>query len=1011
MFLLTISFLKTTAQEYNFNKLSQANGLASNFVHALWQDQKGFLWIGSDNGLQRYDGRSFFSPHLNTGTELPYATVNQILSDGKGRMWLRLNDIVGVFDPGSFQFRRATIHFEGKYGSGSKTTLRTDVNGRMYLLLPRKTILYFDETSFSFDKKYTPYELPEDWLPTAVFEDSIKQQTWIGFAHGIGCYDWKSKELWHKDYNPRNLPLLNFSGGSIRTLDIDKDRKFWITAWNNKQIFFCYDEKQNRFTNETAGLLTNEERGYYEMERIALFSDSIRLAYGINVFQVYANGRFQHMEERTPPGSFDCESVEQVFEDREGIIWVASDNGLYNLTTGARKTTRFQLPRSTGISFNAACQLPDGDILLNGFGHGIFRFDEKLAVQRPGIIRPSHPDGNYQNSWTIFSNLADSTVWIGCQYGRLIVYEFKTGRMNYYHPQRFNNGTMTRVMADDLGYLWIGLSNGDIFRWKQGSSMRDETFELMSNVKAAVTEMFQHTDGNIYIGTRGAGVSAISIQDGSIRQQYTTTSATALSTNHIGDLCRINDSIICLTGDVANIVNLKTGKVTQLTRYNDEIIGEPYVQIQDVHGDIWFVSTNGIYRYNYASGFLQKFTQWEGLNVPHSTIAVLERRRLRNGNILLAGNLNAMLFDPENYRSADKPANVMISNFKVGNTYLPLDSVLSLKTITLNRNDNTLAISFSIPGFSRPNRNLYQYQLEGADKDWVQAGNGHEARYSLLPPGSYTFRVRAQNEAGEYSETTTTMRIVVKQVFWKTGWFISLVIAAIALLSYYIHRLRIRQLLKVEKVRARLASDLHDDMGSTLSTINILSSIAANKVGNTNEEVSTHLKNIGQSSSRAMEAMDDIVWSINPRNDSMQKITARMREFASSSLEAKDIDFSFSMDEAVKDLKFDMEARRDIFLLFKEAVNNIVKYADAKTVKILLSADRRNFKIRIEDDGKGFDPKDTFRRNPWQRLAEYAREGKIAKRRYQDFLITWKRDGCGVELLTKPARPAILLPV
>src|SRR5690606_37337392 len=151
---------------------------------------------------------------------------------------------------------------------------------------------------------------------------------------------------------------------------------------------------------------------------------------------------------------------------------------------------------------------PDGDILLNGFGHGIFRFDEKRAVQRPGIIRPSHPDGNYQNSWTIFSNLADSTVWIGCQYGRLIVYEFKPGRMNYYHSNRFTSGALSRVVAADLGYLWIGLSNGDVFRGQQGSSMRDEKFALMSNVKAAVTEMFQHSDGNIYIGTRGVGVSA-----------------------------------------------------------------------------------------------------------------------------------------------------------------------------------------------------------------------------------------------------------------------------------------------------------------------------------------------------------------------------------------------------------------------------------------------------------------------------------------------------------------------
>lgn len=537
-----------------------------------------------------------------------------------------------------------------------------------------------------------------------------------------------------------------------------------------------------------------------------------------------------------------------------------------------------------------------------------------------------------------------------------MVYDFKSDKLNYYHPAQFRRGTMTRALADNKGYLWAGLSNGDIFRIKQHSVINDTSFEFMCNVTGAVTEMFFHTDGNLYVGTRGSGVFAISSATGKINKQYTTSSVPKLNTNQIGDLCAINDSIVCFSGDVPNLVNIRTGAVTYLTHYNDEMLGELYVQIMDKNGDLWCVSTNGFFRYTHGRGNIQKFTQREGLHVPNSSIAILERRLLRNGNILLAGNLNAMLFNPDNYRSQQKPANVLISNFRLGSTYLPLDSIRALKTIHLQRDQNTLAISFAIPGFNNPSRNIYQYKLEGADKDWVKAGDVHEARYSLLPPGNYVFRVRAQNEEGHFSQQTTMLRIIINPPFWKTWWFISFIMLSLVLIAYLLHRLRINQLLRVEKVRSRLASDLHDDMGSTLSTINILTTVAMGKVGKNDQEVNNHLRNIGQSSSRVMEAMDDIVWSINPRNDNMQKIAARMREFASNTLEAQNIDLAFKLDEQVKELKFDMESRKDIFLLFKEAINNISKYAGAGAVTVTLQLERKNFLMRIQDDGKGFDP-------------------------------------------------------
>jgi signal transduction histidine kinase len=172
---------------------------------------------------------------------------------------------------------------------------------------------------------------------------------------------------------------------------------------------------------------------------------------------------------------------------------------------------------------------------------------------------------------------------------------------------------------------------------------------------------------------------------------------------------------------------------------------------------------------------------------------------------------------------------------------------------------------------------------------------------------------------------------------------------------YFLYRTRINKLLAIEKVRTRVARDLHDDMGSVLSTINILSAMAKTKITDDPVRASEYVGKISDNSQRMMEAMDDIVWSIKPANDSMQKITARMREFATGILEAKDMELQFTVDEKVNEVKLNMEARRDFFLIFKEAVNNVAKYSHASTCSIHIALHHHRLLLDLVDNGIGFD--------------------------------------------------------
>jgi signal transduction histidine kinase len=326
----------------------------------------------------------------------------------------------------------------------------------------------------------------------------------------------------------------------------------------------------------------------------------------------------------------------------------------------------------------------------------------------------------------------------------------------------------------------------------------------------------------------------------------------------------------------------------------------------------------------------------------------------QNGKLFFAAENVLLGFNPLTLNEHALPPHVTITDFQLFNRRLPVDSLLSLKAVWFPYDQNSFTLSFAALSFLQKDKLVYYYKLDGADKDWIRAGQNLTVNYNLLPPGSYTFMVRCENAAGISSKNITRMAIFIKVPFWLSWWFILLCCALFAGTVYLIYRQQIRNFMMVERVRQKVARDLHDDMGSVLSTINILSMMAKNKLGEDMVKTSEFLGKISDNSSRMMEAMDDIVWSINPANDSMDKIVARMRGFATEVLEAKEIDLNFNVDGKIDDIHLDMEQRRDFFLIYKEAVNNIAKYARCKKVDIVLELSQKKLLLQIKDDGIGF---------------------------------------------------------
>jgi nitrate/nitrite-specific signal transduction histidine kinase len=278
-----------------------------------------------------------------------------------------------------------------------------------------------------------------------------------------------------------------------------------------------------------------------------------------------------------------------------------------------------------------------------------------------------------------------------------------------------------------------------------------------------------------------------------------------------------------------------------------------------------------------------------------------------------------------------------------------------LNQVSLSNSHNTFSISFRAIELPKQDTFIYAYKLEGVEREWIQATEPSTINYTLLQPGSYTFFVKAQSRNGTRSTDVTELHIVIQLPFWLSWWFIILSCMLFAGIIYYFHRQSVNRILAIEALRQKVARDLHDDMGSTLSTINILSMMAKSKLSEDPVKAGEFLTKISDNSSRMMEAMDDIVWSINPANDSMDKIIARMRSFATEILEAKEIDLFFVVEGRTDEVHLDMEQRRDFFLIYKEAINNIAKYAHCRNVRISLESVQKMLVLQIEDDGIGFD--------------------------------------------------------
>ena len=374
-----------------------------------------------------------------------------------------------------------------------------------------------------------------------------------------------------------------------------------------------------------------------------------------------------------------------------------------------------------------------------------------------------------------------------------------------------------------------------------------------------------------------------------------------------------------------------------------------YGILEDDQKNLWLSSSNGIYKFSYETGNTAHYDIQDGVQSLEFSGGAYYKAA--DGEMFFGGINGMNRFFPTLVKDNRFIPPVVITSIKVANNLVKGEK----DKLILSYQENFITFEFATLAFSDPSDNYYSYMLEGIDEDWNNTSAKYRmANYTNLPPGEYVFKVKGANHDGLWNPKETKVYVLINPPFWRTWWFTGLAILLISAGIYYLGSMRSRNELAIEKLKTKLAADLHDNIGSGLTEISILSELAKKDVESyTNENVQSKLKNISEVARQLVDSMSDIVWVVNPRRDSLHDLLVRLKDSYSDILSSYGISFKIINLDKIERLPLSMEYRQNLYLIFKEGINNAIRHSKCK--KMSLEANVRNnvLELTLLDDGIG----------------------------------------------------------
>lgn len=946
LFLVALVQVGPVGAEISFVHLDVEDGLSHNSVYAITQDNEGFVWFGTADGLNRYDGYEFRTyrqgpPDLGG---LSNNSVSALFTDREGGLWAGTEYGINRYLPEDDGFRQ---YLPGAMadddGFGRITALHQDDAG-VIRAGTEAGVLRFDPEADRFRRD----AIAGPMISIVGIQQAPDGALWILGRQAGGE---RAARRVARDGSSRTWPL-GSAWDSSATFLIDGEYRIWT-----------HYRDHGRFRDGTLQAPTvrpdRPMTSAYQLRDGQLWFGTPAGLY----FRAPDGSQSGHQLVDPADRSWLRNYVRAIFEDRSGSVWVGTYTGVYRYDPGARPFRSLgHEPDDASTLGGSAVSSVTGDgrhVWVGTFGGGITRIDR----QSHAIAHFRHDPGNPTSLpndvvWHLF--LEDGVLWIGTDAG-LSWMDTATGEITGV-PGISGSGAprVTFILRGLDGALWISTGGGLRRLPAAGSGIARYPVVAFGNGAMNGTSddglgvLWQQDADTIWIGTDSGHLNRLDLRDDRFRH-YALVGAGGERFEGEGVWDILPDGAGGLwLGHGAGLhhFDTRTGEQRHVGIRQGLAGSVVYALAMDREGYLWLGTNRGLSRFDPRSGRVRNYTKRDGL-------ANMEFNRHADwkddeGRLYFGGISGLTWFLPSEIRPNDYAPPVVLTQLgRYGASGIEEVNPRGLDRLVLGPHDYGFSARFAALSYVSPAQNLYAFRLLGLEDRWLTSADSRLARYTNLAPGEYLFQVRGSNNDGLWSERLLELPVIVVPAFWETRWFRLLVILAVVALLWAGYRLRANQWRRMEQMRLRIASDLHDDVSSDLSGIAVATDMVRRRpaLGDADRRL---LDEVAQTARRTGSALRDVVWYINPEQDSIAALADRVRSVSNSLLAEHDRDFDFALSQP--DRRLPMETRRHLLLIFKEAVHNIVRHAGAVRVRVGLWQEDRRIRMTVEDDGRGFEP-------------------------------------------------------
>src|SRR5579871_2774585 len=912
---------------------STADGLPNDTITCTYRDSHDFLWFCTTEGLSRFDGYTFTNYSVAQG--LPDRVVADLLETRNGQYWVGTARGVALLNPKPDKGPMFSVY--GASETGGVTALQEDTHGIVWIAAD-SGLFQLVPSQGTWTVQRSGLKIPQNYKPELFLSDHAGN-LWIT-VHDPN----KRAALWRRKPDGTSDvfddPFL--IANRVSSITQDHLGRIWVSTFHGlalmapnpqlgRPLFARVFDNWHQPTREVGSVFESSDG------RIWLWAygtwEIVTDPGGHIQFRMFdPNGHGYDLEDREgnlwsgrektarsafitygPEDGLKTNDVRSIFEGNDGSLYVVT--GIHS-----RFIHRFDGEHFTDV----APRVPGHDAGWDwgGWGWGQTHLQDHLgewwmatwvglyrypAVSRLEDLAQTLPKVVYQKPRNIFRLYEDSrgdiwvSAWDGC-----LRWERTSQRFIPFPP---GFGLPISYREDRAGNLWMGSWEGGLFRYRHGQYewvVRPKTFPTGS-----MYSLFLDHQGRLWASTTRSGLVRIDDPGADHPKLSTYSTKDGLS----------SDDVRAVT--------------------------------EDHFGEIYFWTDRGVDRLNPTTGAIHHYTEADGLVSPGSDhhVAYCDRE-----GRLWFGLDGLSLLQPAPVRHGEPPP-IRITQVKIQDQSYLISELGEIRVdgLVLPHNKNQIEIGYSSVNFGPGDAIRYQYKLEGvAGSDWSPATEIRAVNYPNVPPGRYRFLVRAVNAEGVVSPTVATVDWQILPPVWRRWWFLTLAALLTAWLIYRAYNYRVHHLLDLERIRTRIATDLHDDIGSSLTQIAIMSEVVRQR--RHDDADSEPLVRIADLSRELVDSMSDIVWAVNPKRDHLGDLAQRMRRLASDMLDGANIDVQFRAPAGSAATSLSAELRREIFLIFKEAINNVVRHANSSVVEITFDVRGDELFLEVHDNGLGFQP-------------------------------------------------------